>query len=508
MSLDNALSIAQSGLRYTQRAVSVAADNVANAQTPGYTKKTLAAVAEWSGVSGGVRTGTATRDVDTAIIDQMNRSGGTLAGAQAREEILKTVEMAHGQTSGGDGIGDRVAALKATFLQLQADPASAGQQGNVLLAAGQVTDRIQAVSGAITDARQQSQDGIVNEVNAANAAIRRIGDLTEQIRSQKASGLSTANLEDQRDQAIAGLSESIPVRALRSADGGVALTTLGGQSITIPSRGDPFSTSGATMTPGTFYGSGGGIPPITLYGTDVTRQIQGGRLGEYVTLRDTTLPRYQAETDLAAANLAARMEGQGLRLFTDGNGTVPDPTQAYAGSSLVGFASRIGVNPAVQANPALLRDGTHTVAGSATGPSAFAPNGSGGPASFDTLVKRVVDFSFGAQAQSGVGWPPISTSGLGPDGTLSSPFVAPQTIEGYAANVTATQTADRAAATQSVADAKLIDDGLTTRFAARSAVDIDQEMSNMVTLQNAYAANARVISTVQAMWDALLAAAR
>ena len=51
-------------------------------------------------------------------------------------------------------------------------------------------------------------------------------------------------------------------------------------------------------------------------------------------------------------------------------------------------------------------------------------------------------------------------------------------------------------------------DGLETRFARRSGVDVDQEMAAMVTLQNAYAANARVLSTVQAMWDTLLGAVR
>ena len=49
---------------------------------------------------------------------------------------------------------------------------------------------------------------------------------------------------------------------------------------------------------------------------------------------------------------------------------------------------------------------------------------------------------------------------------------------------------------------------LEARFAQRSGVDVDAEMAAMVTLQNAYAANARVISTVQRMWDDLLASVR
>ncbi|HEY4252830.1 MAG TPA: flagellar basal body rod C-terminal domain-containing protein [Roseomonas sp.] len=505
-SLDSILATAQSGLRYAQRAVSTGADNVANAQTAGDTRKSVASIA--SGYGAGVRTGLVTRDVDNAIIDQLNRSGGTLAGATARESLLTTIEMAHGQTSGGDGIGDLVSSLRTAFVQMQGDPSAPGYQNSAVLAAGTLTDRFHAVAGAIVTTRQQTQDGIEQEVKAANAAITRISTLTQQIQAQRAAGASTADLDDARDQAIAGLSEGIPVKALRSADGGIALVTQGGQSITIPSKGDPFSTTGATIGPASYYGSGGTIPPVTLYGIDVTTQIQGGRLGEYVNLRDTTLPRYQAEVDLSAATIADRFDGQGLRLFTNGAGTVPDPTQPYAGSAVLGFAATMVVNPAVQANPALLRDGTHAVAGSPTGASAFTPNGAGGPAGFATLLGRVVDFSFGTQAQNGVGWPPIPTSGLGPDGTLSSPFIAPKTIEAYAANVTATQTGDRAAATAAVEDAATVNDGLNARFSERSSVDVDQEMANMVTLQNAYAANARVISTVQAMWDTLLQVGR
>ena len=43
---------------------------------------------------------------------------------------------------------------------------------------------------------------------------------------------------------------------------------------------------------------------------------------------------------------------------------------------------------------------------------------------------------------------------------------------------------------------------------ARSGVDVDREVASMVELQNAYAVNARVVATVQAMWDALFGAVR
>ena len=93
------------------------------------------------------------------------------------------------------------------------------------------------------------------------------------------------------------------------------------------------------------------------------------------------------------------------------------------------------------------------MAGLAGGPTAFAPNPAGGPAGFTTLLDRVLDFGFGAQAAAGAPWPAIRTGGLGPDGTLASPFAAPTGLEGYAARVAAAQTGDRAAATEARAQA-------------------------------------------------------
>jgi flagellar hook-associated protein 1 FlgK len=70
--------------------------------------------------------------------------------------------------------------------------------------------------------------------------------------------------------------------------------------------------------------------------------------------------------------------------------------------------------------------------------------------------------------------------------------------------MTSAQVGDRAAASDSKDRAATLRDALQAKFNARSGIDPDQEMANMVTLQNAYAANARVISTIQSMWSSLL----
>jgi flagellar hook-associated protein 1 FlgK len=509
MTLDAALLSARSGLAHTQRALAAAANDVANAETAGHTKKTVAGRADAGDGTGiGVRSLPPTREVDEALVGEINARRAAAAAAEARLTLLRGIEAAHGSPEAGDGLGDLAAALHTGFEDLRADPAEAGRQAGLVLQADALATRLNEISAAVVKARQQAQDGIVTEVSAINATLREIAALTIEIREQVALTGSAAALEDKRDNAIARLSGSLEVRALKRADGGLVLVARGGMVLPLDPRRDAFSTADAILGPTAFHGAGGTIPGIMLGGQDVTRALAGGRLAEYVALRDQTLPRYQAEADLAAAHLAGRLEGQGLRLFTDATGAVPDVTQPYAGSAMVGFAGTIRVHAAVAADPALLRDGTHDVAGDPAGPSAFTTNPPGGPAGFVTLLDRVLDFAFGANAQPGVAWGAIPTGGLGPDGTLSSPFGAPPTIEGYAGLLTAAHTADRAAAAAALEGTRALMQGLEARFAARSGVDVDTEMAAMVTLQNAYAANARVMSTVQAMWDQLLASVR
>ena len=509
MSLEATLGIARTGLLYTQRALANAANNVANAETEGYTRKTVLGEArEAAGRGMGVRTLEPTRDVDEALIAELDARRGTLTAAELRERLLQRIEMAHGRPEAGEGIGDLIAGLRGAFTDLRAEPASQARQGEVLRVAEDLAHRFNDVSDAIGQARQETQDLIVSEVGSVNLTLHTIADLTERIRDNTALGLSSAELEDRRDSAIATLSESLGVTALKREDGSLTLIARGGMVLPLDRKAPAFSTADASLAPPAYHGAGGTLPGIMLGGVDVTDRLLGGRFAELVTLRDATLPRFQAEADVAATGVAWRFESEGLRLFTAGDGTVPDATLAYPGSAQIGFAGTIRVNALLSGDPSLLRDGTHAVAATPGGPTAFTPNTPGGPAGFAALLDRVLDFGFGSEAASGSPWPGLPSSGLGPDGTLASSFAAPSTLEGYGAAVTAAHTAERAAASERKTSAQAMTAGLEARFAQRSGVDVDAEMAAMVTLQNAYAANAKVMATVQQMWDALLGAVR
>lgn len=506
MSIDAALLIARSGLLHTQRALSNAADNVANAEVEGYTRKRIVGDAvSVSGEGMGVRSLGPMRDVDTALTNEMNKRRSAKSAAELRDNVLSRINEAHGDPAKGESLGDLVAKLRTSFVDLRVDPSQVvKQQAVVLNAAQNIATRFNDVARVVVEARQTAHDGIVQNVAQLNSTLREISVLRDDVVERTGAGVPTADVEDKLDVALTRLSDLLEVRPIRQANGGLLLLGAGGITIPIQKTGDVFSVPGAVIAPDSFYGGSGTIPAITMGGIDVTRQLIGGKLGESITLRDQTLPRYQAELDVAAAELADRFRAVGLRLFTDSGGTVPDPNLAYAGSAQVGFANRIEINSAVRADIRLLRDGTETL----PGPPSFTPNPVGGPAGFVTLIDRILSNTFGETNASGASWGGFATSGLGPDGTLSSPFGSPRTIEDYSGLVTASQTADSAAATSALETAKQFSEGLEARFNRESRVDVDSEMASLIQLQNAYAANARVMTTAQSMWTTLFESVR
>ncbi|WP_237216871.1 flagellar hook-associated protein FlgK [Falsiroseomonas oryziterrae] len=507
MSLDLALSVARSGLRLLDRQMARTADDIANAGTEGHTRKILGGEAvSVGGVGIGVRALPLARDVDLALQAAAMRAGGDVAAGELRMRLLGGIEAAHGRPEDGDSLGGLLAALRASLVALREAPEDAIRRAAVVGDGEDLAARYNGLAAAIGSARQQAHDALVAEAKAANAALGEIGALTLDIRRELAAGRTAADLEDTRDLAIARLAESLDISVIRGELGNVTLVARGG--LVLPLDGAAFAIAPATVGAGAWHGGTGTLPGLTLGGQDVTRQVLGGRMAAAAELRDVTLPRMAAELDLSAAQTAARFEAQGLRLFTDGAGAVPDVSLPYTTGGALGFAAVIRVNPAVAGNPTLVRDGTHAVVAAPGGATAFVPNPPGGPAGFATLLDRLLDFTFGREVAVGVPHAAIATGGLGPDGTLVSGLSGLVTLEAHAAALVAAQAGERGVAEGARDRASGLGQLLGARMQARSGVDVDREVAAMVELQNAYTMNARVVATVQSMWDALFSAVR
>jgi flagellar hook-associated protein 1 FlgK len=180
----------------------------------------------------------------------------------------------------------------------------------------------------------------------------------------------------------------------------------------------------------------------------------------------------------AIASLSTRASGSAqLPLFTDGNAPFTGAITA-SGNQATGFAGRIAVNAAVLADPSKLvmfQTAPPTPSGDATRPNFI----------WNQLASALIDF------------PP--SSGLG---SANVPFHG--TLAAFASQVISQQSQAANSADNLKQGQDIIVNALQQRFQQASGVDIDTEMSHLITLQTTYGANARVLTTVKQMMDTLL----
>jgi flagellar hook-associated protein 1 FlgK len=501
MGLNASLSIANSGLAAISRQFAVISQNVSNANSPGYTNETAALQAVTAGGVGmGVQSDAATLSVNTAVQGQVFAQGAAVSYASTTSSALSGIDQVMGTPGAGTDLPSMLTALQNQFTALAGDPSSQTQAQAVVGAAQTLTNQINTVSSAIGSARQGAQNDLVSTVASANKNLQQIGTLNQQIIALQSSGQSTADLQNQRAVAEQSLSSALGANFVTQPNGSVLAFTSSG--LQLPTDGSaPLSVAAATVGAGAYY-PGGGLPGVMMGGTDITADLTSGQIGADISLRDSTLPTLQAGLDEFSQNLASQFSAQGLTLFSTPAGTVPQagtPVQ----TNYVGFASEITVNPAVVAKPTLVRDGTNAITGSPTGASAFTPNPSTGPSGFTTLISRVLTYALGPNAQSGVAQPASNTTGLGASGTLSLPYSGQTTLAGTAAAFAGAEANESSQATSNSTNATALQSALQSTLSQSAGVDVDQQMSNMVSLQNAYAANAKVITTIQAMYQVL-----
>jgi flagellar hook-associated protein 1 len=166
-----------------------------------------------------------------------------------------------------------------------------------------------------------------------------------------------------------------------------------------------------------------------------------------------------------------------LPLFTDGSAPISGAITS-AGAQDVGLAGRITVNSAVLANPSALtifQTAPPTNVGDPTRPNFL----------LNQLTKATLSFP--------------STTGIG---TATAPFNG--TLPDYMSQVTSQQSLAATAATNLQQGQDVVVNALQQRFNSDSGVNIDAELSNLITLQHAYAANARVMTTIQSMFTTLM----
>ncbi|MFM2041588.1 MAG: putative flagellar hook-associated protein FlgK [Pseudomonadota bacterium] len=510
MSLDVAFNSAVSALRLTQRSLATTANNIANVETEGYTRKVqtqqpLTA----SGQGLGVLTGPVERLFDQALHNELLRRNATVGDLDVRNSYLRRVEEVQGSPDAGINVAARLTDVRDKYVRLAATPESNILQTDVLIAADEFARTMRDVSRTILDTRNAADSELSQSIAGMNSFLSQIETLDSQIILAKQKGSGAGELEDQRDAAIVGLSKLVEIRVLRRNDGSVAITTASGVGLfdkvaqTVNHRSTPIDHTSFHRT-----SPPGSIPAITVgEGSsvrDITSILSGGRIGGLLALRDDELPRMQAELDNLAFQVEARMRSNGTTLFTkaDGVSAPPGIPTAY-----VGFAGEIRVAQAMMDDPRLvsLGDRGQEVLSSPAGGIQNPPF----PLALGAQqVNRIINNVFESPTGSDVNpHTPFASRNLGPDplANMSSTLPSAVRLTDYAASLVARHGTERGTIDANLKAAESVLNSIEQRYNDATGVNMDDELAQLQLLQRSYASAAQVLRSIDRMVNDLFA---
>lgn len=478
MSLTIALNAALSGLRASQTGIELVSRNVSNATTEGYTRKTVPQDALIIGGQGaGVKLGEVTRQVNYQLQRDVRNGGSQAANLSVLQDFLSRFELSLGKPGDNTSIGNVVGALGDSFRTLATSPESVTAQTAVVNQAQQLAGTFNRLGNAVQSLRGEAERGIADAVGNVNRLLTDIESLNGQIVTANSTGRSSADLEDQRDRKLDALAKEIGINYFKRDNGEVTITTASGRTLLDGVAHQLTFTPVAQVTAGAAYPAT--LDGVMLDGVDLFQtppitppmtEVATGRLAGLADLRDRILPQAQLQLDELASVMTQQLAGltPPLELFQDGTAT-------YLPANITGYAQRIAVNLAVVNQPWRLRDGT-----AAAGPNTATP-------SDGTLPRAVIDLFETVQTFA-------AATGLGTQFTYAQ----------YGASLVGFQGAQRQEQADQLANQQVINNALNERLTGESGVNVDQEMALMVQLQNSYSANARVVTAIKEMLDALL----
>lgn len=483
MSISSALSTALTGLAASSRMAEVTASNVANALSEGYARREVQLGSRVVGSTGiGVAIQGVTRQVDHVLLQDLRLSMSGLAYQQAQSRFLSTVESSLGTPDVAGSISNRIAGFERSLIEAASRPDSDARLASVADAAKGVVLGLTAASQSIQDQRQRADSRIEYEVGQLNDALVSVAGLNTRIREASAAGRDTTALMDLRQQMVDKIADIVPVKEVARDRGEIALYTSGG---TVLLEGRPitldFTRSGG-ITPD-MTRANGALSGLSINGQPLSTGPSGGRIGEgslsaQFEIRDRMTPDAQAQLDAVARDLVERFSAVGLdpTLAPGTPGLFTDRGQTFDPTNEPGLAGRLALNSAVLPEQGgaywRLREGLGAVAPQ-------SPGYSGQLSAWTSALS-----SSRAPASGAFG-----------SGARSFAVLATELVSGISVKRLSVQseTAFAAARSTDLKSAML-----------RNGVDTDAEMQNLMQIEKAYAANAKVIQTADDMLQVLL----
>jgi flagellar hook-associated protein 1 FlgK len=446
--LSGALSIALQALSANQGAVAVTTNNVANANTPGYTREVpvfqenpplnVGSLQYGNGVSL-AQTQSIRDNILQIRIDQESQQSGQLGSFAGS---MQQVQALFNEAS-GVGLQAPISNFFGAWQQLASDPTNLNYRQDVITSAQNLADAFHQISGSLTSQQTNLDLSVQQGVQQVNQLTTQIAQLNGQVGALSGAGENPGQLVDQRDQLIQQLSGLVDVSYVAGGNNSITLTTTSGAPLVVGNQSFALTTGTDPTT---------GLTHIFSQGNDITGSITSGQLAGQLQVRDQQIPATLSSLDTLAAGIANAVNAQSL-LGTDLNGNAGTNFFVPPPASVTGAAASLQV---AITDPTL-------IAASSTG----SPGSNGNANAIAALANQTI---------AGGQTPASYYSGM--------VFQIGNTVS----NAQSEQSGNQ-----------LVLQQLQNQRGALSGVSLDQEAANLIQYQQAYQAMARVITIISTL---------
>ncbi|MER2265525.1 flagellar hook-associated protein FlgK [Methylobacterium oxalidis] len=309
----NALGTATAGLQAMQAAIGLVSQNVANAGTAGYVRRTLTPVSQGA-ANNGVAVGTVTRTFDEAALRQLRLETAGAAYTGTRADVMSQIDKLYGTPGSSTALDGILNTFTKALQTLAANTNSTAARTTAVQTASALAAQIGSIADSVQELRSGVESRLGTETRDASNLLASIADLNIKV-TGTADDATRAALLDQRDQQITQLASYFDVKTVAQRDGTVSVMTSSG--VTLVDRGlsatlsfdgrgtlnanSAYSTDPAKRGVGTITATtpGGAVIDLGEPGT-----LRSGTIAAEFELRDTILPQAQRQLDDLAAGLA------------------------------------------------------------------------------------------------------------------------------------------------------------------------------------------------------------
>jgi len=455
-SLTQLMYTARDALTAQSYGLNVTGQNITNVNTPGYVKRDplIETRALGTATTGSVTVAGLSRATDVYIERRELSARGSASAATEHDNQLASVEALFNDL-GGTGMGSALNNLFASFSGLATNPNDPTARNAVLSAAGAFADRSNAIAGSLSDTKNDLLKQAQATTEQINQKAASIAQLNQRIVAAQAQGEDAADLKDQRNNLLLGLSELVDVRTIPDDKGSIIVQASG---TSIVDGTDTRALSVDLAADGSLRinadnGSGGS--------TEVTQFLTGGKLAGIKETRDVDLFEVANRLDKLVFDVGNAVNTQHAAGF--GQDGVSGRNLFDVGPTLTDAARTIRLGAAVAGNPAAV---------AAAGDAASVPGGSDNA----VALANVFDTAL-------------------PDGRTAA--------ETYG-DIVGDIGQRKSAVAQAVETQNAIKDQVQTMRESMSGVSLDEEMVSLTKYQRAYEAAGKVLSTVDQLMQTLL----